>query len=112
MATSVWQDKQGWADVTDLLAPAEGDAGTAHNGYAPVHDTSRLPENFRGLPTGHEGSHHFLADDFVRAVTERGLPPVNAWVAARYTLPGIVAHESARLDGKRLAIPDLGGPPS
>lgn len=112
VSTSVWQDKNGWEDVSGLLAPAEGSGGTVSNGYAPVHDTSRLPETFRGLPTGHEGSHHFLADDFVRAVTEGGLPPVNAWAAARYTLPGIVAHQSAKLGGERLPVPDLGGPPS
>ena len=27
----------------------------------------RLPDAFR-VPNGHEGSHHFLVDDFVRAV--------------------------------------------
>jgi predicted dehydrogenase len=113
VGTSVWQDKAGWTDITAQLTPVEDEAprGTAHNGYAPVHDTTRLPESFRGLPTGHEGSHHFLADDFVRAVTEGTTPPVNAWVAARYTLPGIIAHQSAKLGGERLAVPDLGDPP-
>ena len=28
----------------------------------------RLPKEFEGAHNGHEGSHHFLADDFVRAV--------------------------------------------
>lgn len=41
----------------------------------------------------------------------RTLPSVNAWVAARYTLPGIVAHESARQGGVRLEIPDFGDAP-
>jgi len=109
---SVWQDKKGATDISALLEPAGPDSGTTHDGYAEVHDPSRLPASYRGLPTGHEGSHHFLADDFVRAVTERSLPPVNAWVAARYTLPGIIAHESAKRGGERLVIPDLGGPPS
>ena len=36
---------------------------------------------------------------------------MNAWVAARYTLPGIVAHESALQGGVRLPIPDLGDAP-
>ena len=65
----------------------------------------------RSLPNGHEGSHHFLADDFVTAVAANSLPPVNAWVAARFTLPGIVAHESALRGGERLPIPDLGDAP-
>lgn len=41
----------------------------------------------------------------------RTLPSVTAWVTARYTLPGIIAHDSAHLDGERLTIPDFGGPP-
>lgn len=45
------------------------------------------------------------------AVNTRTLPSVNAWVAARYTLPGIVAHESARRGGVRLEIPDHGDAP-
>ena len=45
------------------------------------------------------------------AVTAGTLPPVNAWVAARYTLPGIVAHQSAVQGGARLAIPDFGDAP-
>ena len=109
---SVWQDKKGFTDVSALLEPAGPDSRTTHEGYAEVHDPSRLPVSYKDLPTGHEGSHHFLADDFVRAVTERSLPPVNAWVAARYTLPGIIAHESAKRGGERLSIPDLGDPPA
>ncbi|GAA1603885.1 Gfo/Idh/MocA family oxidoreductase [Kribbella hippodromi] len=79
---------------------------------APVHDRSRLPPEFEGAPNGHEGSHHFLADDFVRAVTTRTQPPVNAWLAARFTAPGIIAHESAQRGGQRLPIPDFGAAPA
>ncbi|GAA2736760.1 hypothetical protein GCM10010360_33630 [Streptomyces nogalater] len=122
---ALWQDRDGVEDITGLLEPkravAPGDpslAGLAPelraaftSGSAPVHDRSRLPREFDHLPNGHEGSHHFLVDDFVTAVTRRTPPPVNAWVAARYTLPGIVAHESARQGGVRLDIPDFGDAP-
>jgi hypothetical protein len=93
------------------IAPALRDAFTS--GSAPVHDgcRSRLPRELDRLPNGHEGSHHFLVDDFVTAVNTRSLPSVNAWVAARYTLPGIVAHESALRGGERLEIPDFGDAP-
>ena len=73
---------------------------------------SRLPAAFEGAPNGHEGSHHFLADDFVRAVTTGTQPPVNAWRAARFTLPGIVAWDSANKDGERLDVPDFGDGPA
>ena len=109
---SVWQDKTSVTDVSELLAPAPLAEGQPGYGFARVHDRSRLPRSYDGLPTGHEGSHHFLADDFVRAVTTMTLPPVNAWVAASFTLPGVVAHQSARRGGVRLPIPDLGAPPA
>lgn len=124
--TSVWQDKEKVTDVTALLATAEtmaaDDPALAHvapelrasfiSGHASVHDVARLPDSFIGAPDGHEGSHHFLADDFVTAVTNGTLPPVNAWVAARFTLPGIVAHRSALEGGTRLVITDLGDAPA
>jgi predicted dehydrogenase len=120
------QNKETVTEVTELLEPAPtlsaDDSSLAHvspalrgafsSGSAPVHDRSRLPREFDHVPNGHEGSHHFLADDFVRAVNTRTLPPVNAWTAARYTLPGIIAHESARQGGTRLPIPDFGDAPS
>ncbi|WP_369056036.1 Gfo/Idh/MocA family protein [Kineococcus terrestris] len=123
--SSVWQDKEQVHDVTDHLHarsgsaddPALADVSPAlraafTSGCAPVHDRSRLPAEFEGARNGHEGSHHFLADDFVRSVTDGTLPPVNAWVAARFTLPGIVAHESMRRGGERLPVPDHGEPPA
>lgn len=81
------------------------------SGTAKVHDRSRLPKEFDGAPNGHEGSHHFLADDFVRAVTSKTQPPVHAWRAARFTLPGVVAYQSARQGGVRLPMPDFGDGP-
>jgi predicted dehydrogenase len=122
---SFWQDKTGVEDVSDLLATdATADAddpALAHvapalrdafvSGHSKVHDKTRLPVEFAGAHNGHEGSHHFLVDDFVNAVNNRSLPPVNAWVAARFTLPGIVAHQSALRGGERLPIDDFGDAP-
>jgi predicted dehydrogenase len=122
---TVWQDKQAVHDISTQLetrpsmslddpslanvAPKLRDAFAS--GLAPVHDSNRLPKEFHGAPNGHEGSHHFLVDDFVTAVNNGTLPPINAWVAARFTLPGIVAHESARCGGQRLPIRDFGDAP-
>jgi predicted dehydrogenase len=123
---TVWQDKANVHDISEQVesrpsvplddpslanvAPELRDAFVS--GLAPVHDSSRLPEEFRGAPNGHEGSHQFLVDDFVTAVNTGSLPPVNAWTAARFTLPGIVAHESARRNGERLPIRDFGDAPA
>jgi predicted dehydrogenase len=100
------QVPEGFGDVDPALMQSFA------SGLATVHDTSRLPKEFEGAHNGHEGSHHFLADDFVRAVTTRTQPPVNAWVAARFTLPGVVAYESAKQGGVRLPVPDLGDGPA
>jgi len=80
--------------------------------YAEVHQKARLrlPAAFSKLHTGHEGSHHFLVDDFVTAVLHDTLPPVHIWQAARYNAPGIVAHQSSLREGEHMAIPDLGWP--
>lgn len=115
-------DKEHVVDVTGLVStdatmslddprlanvsPALRDAFVA--GMASVHLSDRLPEEFAGLPNGHEGAHHFLVDDFAQAVVSGTRPVVNAWRAARYTLPGIIAHRSMREDGVRLEVPDLG----
>jgi predicted dehydrogenase len=123
---TVWQDKENVHDISEQfetrpsmslddpslanVAPELRDAFVS--GLSPVHDAERLPAEFRGAPNGHEGSHHFLVDDFVTAVNAGTLPPVNAWVAARFTLPGIVAHASAIRGGERLPIRDFGDAPA
>ncbi|MBC8011362.1 MAG: hypothetical protein H7067_14850 [Burkholderiales bacterium] len=111
--------------LTDLLrcAPVT-DEGKAHDkarpdgtqedfysGMAKVHPTWRLPKEFDGLDNGHHGSHQFLVDDFVRACLTGALPPNHIWAAARYNLPGLVAHESALREGALLDVPDLGDAP-
>jgi predicted dehydrogenase len=60
---------------------------------------------------GHGGSHPYLVDEFVRSIVEGRQPAINAWVAARYFAPGVVAHQSALRDGELLKIPDWGDPP-
>ncbi|GAA1659353.1 Gfo/Idh/MocA family oxidoreductase [Glycomyces endophyticus] len=123
---TLWHDRSGpLHDCTDLVRPGEATGAddpvlagvdprlhdSFLSGHAPVHDTSGLPVEFKGLGNGHMGSHQLLVHDFVTAVEERTLPSVHAWEAARYTLPGIVAHESALRGGERLRIEDFGDAP-
>ena len=56
-------------------------------------------------------SHKMLVDDFCTAMRDGTLPTVNAWLAARFTVPGLVAHESARRGGVLMDVPDFGDPP-
>ncbi len=73
----------------------------------------RLPDSYKENPkiNGHMASHQFLIDDFCRAVYKKEQPYMNAWRAARYTIPGLIAHESAEKGGIPLDIPDFGDCP-
>jgi predicted dehydrogenase len=120
-----WSTRDEITDIGELFETRSGvdpsapeyahlDPALVHSfasGTAPVHDRSRLPTEFDGAPNGHEGAHHFLSDDFVRAVSRRTQPPVNAWLAARFTVPGIIAMQSAHQNGARLEVPDFGPGP-
>jgi len=95
------------AEGMDLVTAADG----THLGVSPLHPVDRLPNEFIGLPNGHAGSHQFLVDDFVKACVEGSIPPNNVWTAARYAVPGIIAHESAVREGQMMDIPDFGDAP-
>jgi predicted dehydrogenase len=113
-AGAIWLTKDATEAIRLDADLATGDRQTPHGVYhdtAETHPVARLPREFAGLPNGHAGSHQYLVDDFVRSCTDRTKPPNSVWMAARYTLPGIVAHESAVRGGELLAVPDLGDPP-
>ena len=127
-----WADYQ-CEDATDLVnvdeyvqkRPTTAEACSTYkydSGFAKIQNRERLPRELVELDkksreagdystSGHNGSHYFLTDDFVRACLTDKHPPVNAWEAARYTIPGIIAHDSAMDGGKEREIPDLGGLP-
>jgi len=91
------------------MGKVTGNDGT-HRGASPVHDLSRLPREYRGLGNGHDGSHQFLIDDFVTSCVSKKQPPNHVWAAARYLVPGLIAHESAMQGGALLPVPDFGEP--
>ena len=113
------------SDVSELLQPHnvmnmidEPDAAQRiSDGYgffdeSPIQPNSRLPEEFKGLKNGHNGTHKLMVDDFCRAFMTGKLSPTNIWQAARFNLPGLIAHQSALRDGELMDVPDLGDPPS
>ena len=115
------------SDVSDYVNPTEmtrhNDGSlafkhsVANHGYqwndpAPIQarEYERVPESYREISrvNGHMASHQLLIDDFCTCVYNRKMPYVNAWRAARYTIPGLIAHESAKLGGQLLDVPDFG----
>ena len=67
----------------------------------------RLPEPMR-VRTGHGNSHTFLTHEFIRSIIEDRSPAVDVYEAIAYTLPGIIAHQSALRQGEVLKIRDYG----
>lgn len=99
------------ADPSSNMAAITSADGT-HCEASRIHPVERLPREFIGLPNSHNGSHQFLVDDFVTSCVNRTLPPNNVWMAARYFVPGLIAHESACRGGELLEVPDFGDPPA
>ena len=99
--------KRDRADAAQKIADGAGFLETS-----PIQPVWRLPKEFEGLRNGHNGTHHFLIDDFCRAYETGKLSPTNIWAVARYNIPGLVAHESALNGGIPMEVPDLGDPPT
>lgn len=68
--------------------------------------TDLLPEKMRHS-SGHEGSHTFITNEFIEALVQERKPAVDIYEALAYTIPGIVAHESALRGGECLPIPQF-----
>ena len=71
----------------------------------------RLPEPLR-VPTGHGSSHPFITHEFISSILEDRQPEVDVWEAIAYTLPGVIAHQSALDGGRCMKIPDYGKAPA
>ena len=88
------------------------DAGYSHaaNGIEPYEQEAwykradLLPPELR-LPSGHGGSHNFLVHEFVDSIAKARRPTIDIYEALAYTLPGLVAHQSALRGGERMKIP-------
>ena len=79
--------------------------------YKESNHWEKLPEPLR-VPTGHGGSHTFLTHEFISSIAEDRWPAVNVYEAIAYTLPGIVAHQSALHGGESMKIKDYGAAPA
>lgn len=81
------------------------------NNFAPVQqkEADRLPESFKEHPeiNGHMASHQLMIDDFCTCFANKTEPYVNARRAAQFTVPGLIAHESALLGGVPLDVPEF-----
>jgi len=72
-------------------------------------ETDMLPEPMRH-PSGHGGSHVFLAAEFINALVEDREPAVDLYESLAMTVPGIVANESSHKGGEQLNVPSFDRP--
>jgi predicted dehydrogenase len=108
-----WLRRPGW--LPSSIRPAKG-VVTGQGVFldvTPLQPVHLLPNEYAGLRDmgGEWGTNYFMVNEFIRACVEGTVPPNNVWAAARYSIPGIVAHDSAVQGGRLLEIPDLGDPP-
>ncbi len=89
------------------------DAGFVRNlpNYEPYQQpewwsTDLLPEPLRH-DSEHQGSHTFLTHEFVDSLVQRRRPAIDLYESLAYTVPGIVAHQSALQGGALLKIPQF-----
>jgi hypothetical protein len=69
-------------------------------------ETELLPEALRHN-SGHHGSHTFITHEFVEACLNERRPSVDIHEALAYTVPGVIAHESAIKGGTSMEIPQF-----
>ena len=109
-----------------------GERGSLHMSIRDLHDDAWLPRSTardrrEGIETleipdywksdmlpapmrhgsGHDGSHAFLAAEFVNALIDDREPVIDVYESLAMTVPGIVAHESSLKNGEQLAVPSF-----
>lgn len=67
---------------------------------------TELPVSMR-VGGGHAGAEPFLTHEFIQALLEERKPAIDIYEALAYTVPGIVAHDSAMHGGKQMRIPSF-----
>jgi len=97
--TSPEKDSGGFERSSQILEPYP---------LIPWWKTDLLPEPLRH-DSGHEGSHCFITHEFVDAVSKGRKPFVDVHEALAYTVPGMIAHQSALQGGTSLKIPIITG---
>lgn len=110
-----WPDEEGGPlSGFELLPPRDGHRGRGvrRSSFEPDDYGHLLPEPIAAFTrpgsAAHGGSHPHLVDEFVGSVLGGRTPRVDAITAANWTVPGLIAHQSALQGGAPLAVPDYG----
>ena len=98
--------------LTDKRTPLRD----AHS-FAKMSDIPDTFESFFEIPVkasrggkasdGHGGADALMLRDFIKCVIEDTKPPIDVDMGIKISLPGIIANQSAKLDGQLLEIPTI-----
>jgi len=72
-------------------------------------NTELLPKVLR-MNSAHGGSHCFITNEFINSITNNRKPEIDIYEALAFTVPGLIAHQSALKDGETLKIPEFDTP--
>jgi len=100
---------KGGKTIIDANGYPEGDVKI--QAYKEPRHWELLPPSMR-VDTTHAGSHTFLTHEFISAILEDRWPTVNVYEAIAFTLPGVIAHQSALKGGEPMKIKDYGATPA
>lgn len=102
---SLWMDNSAGKQLSKRTAGGGRERWDVPNYW----DTDRLPGPMRH-DSGHGGSSAFLCAEFINALMEEREPAVDIYESIAMTAPGLVAHQSALVDGKQLDVPQFDRP--
>ncbi len=74
--------------------------------HAPNWAAMELPAPMQ-VGGGHEGAEPFLTHEFIDALVNERRPAVDIHEALAYTVPGIIAHQSALKGGVQMKVPSF-----
>ena len=97
-----------WLEDEHEASRVSGDGAAWHpvSDLAPKYIPERLDVPAEARLGGHGTSEYWLLKDFLQAVRGEIAPPIDVYRALDYTMPGILAVESAATLGTPLAVPD------
>jgi predicted dehydrogenase len=96
-----WGETTGYLFLEDEMPKRPGAEVVAWNTV----DRTAPPEAHAG---GHGTSEYYMVRDFVAAIQAGVRPPIDVVRAVDYTIPGLIAHESAMKGGVWMDVPLLG----
>jgi predicted dehydrogenase len=83
----------------------QDEMGEENKAHTPFYDTIDIDAPKEANTGGHGTSEYYLIRDFINAVKNNTQPPIDVARSLDFTVPGIIAHQSALKGGKLMDVP-------